>query len=114
MLEKKSFYINGKWVSPSKTNDFKVINPSNEDAFAVISLGNAEDTNSAVESAKKAFVKWKETSKEERISLLESVSIEALFFCPLAFKKAIHVMRFSTIKQGKNADFARSYVPIKE
>ena len=73
MLEKKSFYINGKWVSPSKSNDFKVINPSNEDAFAVISLGNAEDTNSAVESAKKAFVKWKETSKEERIDLLEKL-----------------------------------------
>ena len=73
MLEKKSFYINGKWVSPSKSNDFKVINPSNEDAFAVISLGNAEDTNSAVESAKKAFVKWKETSKEERIGLLEKL-----------------------------------------
>ena len=58
MLEKKSFYINGKWVSPSKSNDFKVINPSNEDVFAVISLGNDEDTNSAVESAKKASIQY--------------------------------------------------------
>ena len=28
MLEKKNFYINAKWVSPSKSNEFKVINPN--------------------------------------------------------------------------------------
>ena len=56
MLEKRSFYINGKWISPSKSNDFEVINPSNEEAFAVISLGSAEHTNFAVSAAKKAFI----------------------------------------------------------
>ena len=47
MLDKRNFYINGKWVSkPSKPNDFEVINPSNEEPFAIISLGDAkEDTN---------------------------------------------------------------------
>ena len=65
MLEKKSFYINGKWVSPSKPNDFKVINPSNEDAFSVISLGNADDTNSAVESAKKLLLNGKKLQKKK-------------------------------------------------
>ena len=73
MLEKRSIYINGKWISPSKSSDFEVINPSNEEAFAVISLGSAEDTNLAVTAAKKAFVKWKETSKEERKNLLEKL-----------------------------------------
>jgi len=24
MLEKRNFYINGKWIKPSKSNDFKV------------------------------------------------------------------------------------------
>ncbi len=33
-----------KWVTPSKTNDFEVINPSNEEPFAIISLGSKEDT----------------------------------------------------------------------
>ena len=70
MLDKKNFYINGKWVKPFKSNDFKVINPSNEEPFAVISLGSKEDSDSAVKAAKNAFVNWKETSKEERISLL--------------------------------------------
>jgi len=73
MQDKRNFYINGKWVSPSKKNDFEVINPSNEEPFAIISLGYKEDTDEAVRAAKKAFVKWKETSKEERISLLEKL-----------------------------------------
>ena len=73
MLDKKNFYINGKWVKPSKTNDFEVINPSNEEPYAKISLGYKEDTNAAVKAAKNAFIKWKETSKEERITLLEKL-----------------------------------------
>ena len=73
MINKKKFYINGKWVDPSKPNDFQVINPSNEEIFAIISLGYKEDTDLAVKSAKKAFVTWKETSKEERINLLEKL-----------------------------------------
>ena len=73
MLDKKNFYINGKWVKPSKSNDFEVINPSNEEPFAVISLGSRKDTDAAVKAAKNAFVDWKETSKEERISLLEKL-----------------------------------------
>ena len=73
MLEKRDFYINGKWVKPYRSNDFEVINPSNEESFAIISLGSKEDTEAAVKAAKEAFVKWKETSKEERISLLEKL-----------------------------------------
>ena len=38
-----------------------------------ISLGSTEDTNRAVEAAKTAFQTWKETSKEERIKLLEKL-----------------------------------------
>ena len=73
MLDKKNFYINGKWVKPLKPKDFEVINPSNEEPFAVISLGSKDDTDAAVNAAKKAFLKWKETSKEERIKLLEKL-----------------------------------------
>ena len=73
MLDKKNFYINGKWVSPSKPNDFEVINPSTEETCAIISLGSKEDTNAAVDAAKKAFESWKDSSKEERIKLLEKL-----------------------------------------
>ncbi len=73
MIDKRNFYINGKWVKPTKPNDLKVINPSNEEAFATISLGSKEDTDAAVKAAKNAFVIWKETSKEEKIILLEKL-----------------------------------------
>ena len=62
MLNKRNFYINGKWINPSKPNDFEVINPSNEEPFAIISLGYKEDTDIAVKAAKNSFNKWKETS----------------------------------------------------
>ena len=37
MLDKRKFYINGEWVAPLETNDFEVINPSNEKVCAMIS-----------------------------------------------------------------------------
>ena len=71
--QKKQFYINGKWVNPINPNELKVIDPSNEEVCAIISLGDSEDTNLAVESAKKAFPMWSSTSKEERIKLLKNL-----------------------------------------
>ena len=73
MIDKRNFYINGKWVKPFKSNDLEVINPSNEDPFAIISNGTKEDLDFAVQSAKKAFVIWKESSKDDRIQLLEKL-----------------------------------------
>ena len=73
MLDKKKFYINGKWVDPIKPKDFQVINPSTEEVCAIISLGSPEDTNAAVKSARNSFETWKEVSKNERIKLLEKL-----------------------------------------
>ncbi len=73
MLDKKKFYINGKWVDPIKPNNFEVINPSTEETCAIINLGSSEDTNLAVSAARKAFHTWKDTSKDERVKLLEKL-----------------------------------------
>ena len=48
MLDKKNFYINGKWVSPLEGREFKVIDPSNEESCAKISLGGKKDIDNAV------------------------------------------------------------------
>ncbi len=71
LLDRRNFYINGAWVAPTIANDFLVIDPSTEDACAVISLGDEADTNAAVAAAKAAFPSWSVTSKEDRIALLE-------------------------------------------
>ena len=73
MIDKKKFYINGEWVDPSVPNDHKVIDPSNEEPYVTISLGGTEDTNKAVSAAKNSFNTWKNSSKEERLSLLEKL-----------------------------------------
>ncbi len=71
MLEKREFYIDGGWVSPARTNDFEVINPSNEQPCAIISLGGQADTDAAVAAAVGAFDHWSRTSKQQRVVLLE-------------------------------------------
>ena len=101
MLDKRNFYINGKWVKPSKSNDLEVINPSNEEAFAIISLGSKEDTDAAVKAAKNAFINWRETSKEERINLLEKLL--------KVYKKRFNEMAEAmSLEMGSPIDFAIS------
>ncbi|MDX1528824.1 MAG: aldehyde dehydrogenase family protein, partial [Gammaproteobacteria bacterium] len=73
MLEKREFYINGRWVSPTEPNDLEVINPSNEEPCAVISLGGQADTDAAVAAAKSAFATWAFTPKEKRVALVERI-----------------------------------------
>ncbi len=75
MLDKKNFYINGKWVSPEEPRNYKVIDPSNEEPCAEISLGGKKDVDKAVSAAKKAFESWAFTKKEERLELLEKLYV---------------------------------------
>ena len=73
MLEKKNFYINGKWVNPINQKELQVIDPATEKSCATISIGGKEDVNAAVIAAKKAFETWGFASKEDRIKLLEKL-----------------------------------------
>jgi len=73
MENKKNFYIDGKWVAPKSKEEIKVINPATEENCAIISLGNKEDVDLAVSSAKKAYSSWSFSTKEERIKLLEKL-----------------------------------------
>ena len=71
MENKKNFYINGKWVIPKSKEEIKVIDPATEENCAIITLGNKDDVNDAVNAAKKAYGSWAFSSKAERIQLLE-------------------------------------------
>jgi len=75
MIDKKLFYINGKWVSPKNTQELKVIDPATEKECAVISLGGKDDINDAVVAAKNAFETWSFSAKEQRIELLENLYV---------------------------------------
>ena len=66
MIEKREFYINGRWVAPATPRDCPVIDPSTEEVCAVISLGDQADTDAAVAAAKAAFPAWAATPPAER------------------------------------------------
>ncbi|KIN60549.1 Betaine aldehyde dehydrogenase [Sulfitobacter noctilucae] len=68
-----NFYIDGKWVAPQAGKDFAVIDPSTEETAATISLGGQADTDAAVAAAKAAFGTWQQSSKAERLELMQSI-----------------------------------------
>ena len=73
MYDTKQFYINGAWVDPIEGKNFDVVNPSNEEVCATISLGDTADSEAAIAAAKQAFKTWAFSSKGERLALMEKI-----------------------------------------
>ena len=73
MLRKTDFFIDGRWVAPVTPKELEVINPADEQPFAVISLGSSADVDKAVAAARQAFESWSRTSREERLAYLEKL-----------------------------------------
>lgn len=73
MENKLQFYIDGKWVDPVVPKTLEVIDPSNEEPFARISLGSKADVDKAVAAARRAFESWSRTSKEERLAVMQRI-----------------------------------------
>lgn len=71
MQEHLQFYINGAWVDPLQPQPFDVINPADESVCARISMGSPSDIDAAVAAAKAAFQSFGQSTREERIALLE-------------------------------------------
>ena len=99
MENKKNFYIDGKWQSPRSAQEIKIINPATEEKIAVISLGNKEDVDHAVMSAKKAYESWAFSQKDERIKLLEKLYENYK-------KRWADIANAITIEMGAPKDFA--------
>ncbi len=99
MENKKNFYINGKWVSPKSKEEIKVIDPATEENCAVITLGNKDDVDDAVNAAKNAYSSWAFSSKDERIRLLEKLYENYK-------KRWADIANAITIEMGAPKDFA--------
>ncbi len=70
MIDKRQFYIDGRWVDPSASHDFDVIDPATEEACATISLGSVGDVDKAVLAARNAFEGWATTPPSQRRALI--------------------------------------------
>ena len=73
MSHELQFYINGEWVAPSTSETLDVINPATEQPIAKIAMGGQADVDRAVAAAKAAFTTYSQTTREERIALLEAI-----------------------------------------
>ncbi|SCU86978.1 3-succinoylsemialdehyde-pyridine dehydrogenase [Cupriavidus necator] len=68
------FYIGGEWVAPTSGGTMAdVINPATEACIAQVAMGTAADADHAVKAAQRAFATWSQTSREDRIALLERI-----------------------------------------
>ena len=98
-MDKKNFYINGKWVSPKNSKEIQVIDPATEKNCAVISLGGVEDVDAAVLAAKEAFKTWGFSSKEKRLELLEKLYV-------VYKKRWTDIAKAITLEMGAPKDFS--------
>ena len=73
MLDKRKFYINGAWVAPIDARDLEVIDPSTEEACAVISLGGTADTDAAVAAANAALPGFMYSNPQDRLALVKRI-----------------------------------------
>ena len=73
MSNRTNFYINGEWIAPSTSDTIDVINPATEQSIGQVAMGGAADVDKAVAAAKAAFETFSQTTREERIAILEAV-----------------------------------------
>ena len=76
MRDYLKFYIDGQWVDPTEPKTADVINPATEQVSGRISLGSVADVEKAVAAARKAFPAWSQTSREQRLEILEAIKAE--------------------------------------
>ena len=76
MKDKLQFYINGAWVESDSSERIEVINPANEEVVGHVTAGTAADIDKAVQAANEAFKTYQDTSKDNRIEILNNIITE--------------------------------------
>ena len=90
MRDMLKFYIDGQWVDPIEPKTMDVINPATEDVAGRISIGSAADVDVAVAAAKRAFESFSQTTREERLALLEAIRDDAYDFAAAGDMNVVH------------------------
>jgi aldehyde dehydrogenase (NAD+) len=71
-------YIDGAFVESHGREVMDVIKPTNGKTIARVTLGDEEDTRRAIAAAKRAFVTFSRSTKEERLNLLRRMHQAAM------------------------------------
>lgn len=68
------FYIDGAWVKPASDRTIETINPATEQPIGRVALGSSADVDRAVTAARRAFDSFSQTSREDRMALLDRIA----------------------------------------
>ncbi|MEY9104471.1 aldehyde dehydrogenase (NAD+) [Bradyrhizobium yuanmingense] len=105
MREYLKFYIDGRWVESTVPERIDVIDPATEAVCGHVSAGTGADVDKAVAAARRAFVNYSQTTREERIELLQRILVEYQ-------KRFDDLVKAITEEMGAPVTFAqRSQVP---
>lgn len=99
MQKLTDFYINGSWIQAKGNTTLQAINPSNEETYAILSLGNEKDAEFAIKAAQKAFPIWSKTSPLERLNYVKKI-------LEIYKAKAKELSHAISIEMGAPIDFA--------
>ena len=69
-MKEYGLYIGGQWMSPSGRRSFTTSNPATGEILAKFAQGTEEDTEKAVEAARKAQSTWRNVSPPKRGEIL--------------------------------------------
>ena len=73
MRDYTRIYIDGAWAKPLDGKIIDIINPATERPAGQITLCSAADVDRAVEAARKAFISFSRSSRQERLDLLSGI-----------------------------------------
>jgi aminomuconate-semialdehyde/2-hydroxymuconate-6-semialdehyde dehydrogenase len=73
-MDKIQNYIGGELVAPSNGNYIDNYNPSTGEVYSLVPDSEEQDVLNAVAAAKKAFPKWKKTTKLDRANILRKLA----------------------------------------
>ncbi|MFM6854367.1 MAG: aldehyde dehydrogenase family protein [Sphingopyxis sp.] len=99
MREHLQHYIDGQWVDSDGGHRHEVISPSTEEACTAITMGTVADVDKAVAAARRAFESFSQTTREERLALLDRIVEEYK-------KRAVDLGQSMAAEMGAPVSFA--------
>src|SRR5262245_6195671 len=73
MRDYTRIYINGAWVTPAAGTVIDVVNPATERPAGQITLCTPAEVDQAVAAARKAFISFSRSTRQERLDLLNRI-----------------------------------------
>jgi succinate-semialdehyde dehydrogenase/glutarate-semialdehyde dehydrogenase len=87
-------YIDGEWIGTEKRRTHRVVNPATGGSLGELPLADAADLDRALETAERAFLRWKRSAPEERARVLKGAA-------QLVRERVEHIARVATLEEGK-------------